>query len=68
MHDELFNEKAMAVYKKPEFGASIYAYIAQLSELLRNSSVLSERFTDRSAETLGKALIGNNLFEAISDT
>lgn len=63
-YSELFNEKALAVYQKPEFRRSIEAYITSLNAFLRDNPVLSENFTDRSAEALGKAFSGNNLFEA----
>ncbi|MCL2045257.1 MAG: hypothetical protein FWG88_02585 [Oscillospiraceae bacterium] len=64
LYDDLFNETALGVYDKREFVESIEEYITNLSHLLTNSSILSERFTDRSAETLGKAFSSNNLFEA----
>ena len=63
-YQDLFNEKALAIFEKPEFRDSIEVYITNLSNLLSTSSVLTERFTDRSAEALGKAFSGNNLFEA----
>lgn len=63
-YSELFNDKVLAVYQKPEFKRSIEAYITSLNTFLKESPILSERFTDRSAEALGKALAGNNLFEA----
>lgn len=63
-YSELFNEKALAVYQKPEFGRSIAAYIDSLSGLLATSSILTTQFTDRSAEALTKAFTGNNLFGA----
>ena len=63
-YNELFNDKALAIYQKPEFRQSIVAYIESLGALLASSSVLSRRFTDRSAEALSKAFSGNNLFEA----
>ena len=63
-YNELFNDKALAIYQKPEFRQSIAAYIESLGALLASSSVLSRRFTDRSAEALSKAFSGNNLFEA----
>lgn len=63
-YNDLFNEKALAIYQNPEFRSSIGTYIENLSNLLSNSTVLSERFTDKSAEALSKAFAGNNLFEA----
>lgn len=63
-YNELFNEKALAVYQNPEFRRSIEAYIVSLNAVLRDNPVLSESFTDRSAEALGKAFSGNNLFDA----
>lgn len=64
VYNDLFNDKALTVYQTPEFRDSIEAYIDSLSNLLANSALLSESFTDRSAEALGKAFEGNNLFEA----
>lgn len=63
-YNDLFNDKALAIYLKPEFRSSIGAYIENLSRLLSTSSILSERFSDRSAEALSKAFISNNLFAA----
>ena len=63
-YGDLFNDKALAVYQKPEFRRSITAYINSLSGLLSNSSILTTQFTDRSAEALTKAFSGNNLFGA----
>ena len=63
-YNDLFNDKALAIYQKAEFQNSIAAYIENLSNLLASSPILSNRFTDRSAEALSKAFSGNNLFEA----
>ncbi|MBO5660141.1 MAG: hypothetical protein J6R98_03780, partial [Bacteroidaceae bacterium] len=63
-YGDLFNDKALAVYQKPEFRRSITAYIDSLSGLLSTSSILTTEFTDRSAEALTKAFSGNNLFGA----
>jgi len=63
-YSELFNEKVLPIYQKHEFKDSIEAYIEKLGDLLSNSDVLTETFTDRSAEALGKSFAGNNLFEA----
>lgn len=63
-YGDLFNDKALAVYQKPEFRRSITAYIDSLSGLLSTSSILTTQFTDRSAEALTKAFSGNNLFGA----
>lgn len=60
----LFNDKAIAVYKKPEFQKNIAEYIKRLDDLLSNSIVLNTVFTDRSAENLGKELAKDNLFDA----
>lgn len=61
-YSELFNDKTMAIYTKPEFISSITAYIQSLSGLLFNSSVLTTSFTERSAEALTKAFGANDLF------
>lgn len=63
-YSELFNEKALAIYQKSEFQSSITEYIESLGKLLSNSNILSEHFTERSAEALGKAFLGNDLFKA----
>lgn len=63
-YSELFNDKAMAVYTNPDFRRYITEYIDSLEELLRTSSLLNEKFTERSAEELSKSLSNNNLFEA----
>ena len=63
-YGDLFNDKALAIYQKPEFRRSITAYIDSLSGLLSTSSILTTQFTDRSAEALTKAFSGNNLFGA----
>lgn len=63
-YSELFNDKALTVYQKPEFKRSIEAYITSLNILLKDNPILSEKFTDRSAEALGKSFVDNNLFEA----
>lgn len=63
-YSELFNDKVMAVYGKREFITSIEEYIENLNTLLENNPILSDRFTDRNAETLGKDLAKHNLFNA----
>lgn len=63
-YNELFNDKVMAVYGKSEFVNSLEDYIANLNSLLADNPVLSERFTDHNAETLGKELAKHNLFNA----
>lgn len=63
-YEKLFNDKTMAVYKKPEFISSIAAYIESLSGLLATSPVLTTSFTERSAEALSKAFDTNDLFGA----
>ena len=60
----LFHEKAIKEYAKPEFRRYIQQYIDRLGELLQNSELLSNSFTDRSAETLTKTFSANNLFSA----
>lgn len=60
----LFHEKAVKEYGKPEFRRYIQQYIERLGELLQNSELLSNSFTDRSAETLTKTFSTNNLFSA----
>lgn len=64
MYADLINEKTLAVYSKPEFKFSLESYIDSLNSLLEESTLLSRGFTDKSAEALGKALAGNNLFAA----
>ena len=60
----LFHEKAVKEYAKQEFRRYIQQYIDRLGELLQNSELLSNSFTDRSAETLTKTFSTNNLFSA----
>lgn len=60
----LFNEKAVKEYGKPEFRRYIEQYIERLGELLHSSDLLTNVFTDRSAETLTKSFASNNLFAA----
>lgn len=62
MYSDLLNDKTIAVYGKPEFRRYIQQYIERLGELLQNSELLSNRFTDRSAEALTKSFTTNNLF------
>ena len=61
---ELFNDKTVAIYSNREFINSIEEYITNLNSLLVDNPVLSERFTDKNAETLAKELSKNNLFNA----
>lgn len=63
-YSELFNDKVLAVYSKREFVSSIEEYIENLNSLLENNPILSDGFTDRNAETLGKELAKHNLFNA----
>ena len=63
-YSELFNDKVMAVYSKREFTNSVEEYIESLNTLLENNPILSDGFTDRNAETLGKELAKHNLFNA----
>ena len=63
-YNELFNDKAMAVYAKKDFINSIDEYISSLNGLLENNPILNNGFTDRNAETLGKELSKHNLFNA----
>ena len=60
----LFHEKALKEYGKPEFRGYIQQYIERLCELLQNSELLNNSFTDRSAEALTKTFSTNNLFSA----
>lgn len=64
LYSELINEKTLAVYSKPEFRSSLESYIESLNAFLEESKLLSKGFTDKSAEALGKAFVGNNLFAA----
>lgn len=64
LYTELINDKTLAVYAKPEFKSSLEAYIDSLNSFLEESTLLSKSFTDKSAEALGKAFSGNNLFAA----
>jgi len=61
---ELFNDKTVVIYSNREFINSIEEYITNLNSLLVDNPILSERFTDRNAETLAKELSKNNLFNA----
>lgn len=63
-YSELFNDKVMAVYGKREFINSLEEYIENLNTLLENNPILSNGFSDRNAETLGKELAKHNLFNA----
>ena len=63
-YSELFNDKVLAVYSKREFVNSIEEYIENLNTLLENNPILSDGFTDRNAETLGKEFAKHNLFNA----
>lgn len=58
----LMHDKAITVYAKPEFRTHIQQYIDRLGQLLQDSELLSQRFTDRSAEALSKSFATNNLF------
>ena len=60
----LFHEKALKEYGKPEFRGYIQQYIERLGELLQNSELLNNNFSDRNAETLTKIFSTNNLFSA----
>lgn len=64
LYSELFNEKAMLVYGNVDFRRNITEYIESLENLLKNSPLLNNQFTERSAEELSKSLATNNLFEA----
>ena len=59
---DLFSDKAIIVYSKPEFKTYIQKYIERLGELLCDSELLSNSFTDRSAEALTKSFMTNDLF------
>lgn len=60
----LFHEKAVKEYSKPEFRNYIQQYIDRLGALFQNSELLSNSFTDRSAEALTKTFTANDLFSA----
>lgn len=64
LYIELINDKTLAVFAKPEFKSSLEDYIDSLNNFLEQSTLLNKRFTDKSAEALGKAFAGNNLFAA----
>ena len=59
---DLMSDKAIAAYGKPEFRRYIQQYIERLGELLQDSELLSNSFTDRSAEALTKSFTTNDLF------
>ena len=59
---DLMSEKAIAVYGKAEFRRYIQQYIERLGELLQDSELLGNTFTDRSAEALTKSFTTNDLF------
>ena len=63
-YSDLFNDKTMVVFSNMDFRRNIREYIESLESLLRSSSFLNERFTERSAEELSKSFFTNNLFEA----
>lgn len=63
-YNELFGDKVLAVYAKQDFITSIESYISNLNTLLSDNPVLSDRFTDQNAETLGKEMAKHNLFNA----
>ena len=63
-YSDLFNDKVLAVYAKPEFISSIEAYIDNLNTLLVDNPILNDQFTDRNAENLGKEFAKHNLFNA----
>ena len=59
---DLMSEKAIAAYGKAEFRRYIQQYIERLGELLQDSELLGNTFTDRSAEALTKSFTTNDLF------
>lgn len=59
---ELFNDKAMKIYERPEFRQHIQMYIERLNDLLHDSELLNDQFTDRSAEALSKSFTTNDIF------
>lgn len=61
-YTELLSDKAIAAYGKTEFRRYIQQYIERLGELLQDSELLSNNFTDRSAEALTKSFTTNDLF------
>ena len=58
----LMSDKAIAAYGKLEFRRYIQQYIERLGELLHDSELLGNSFTDRSAEALTKSFTTNDLF------
>lgn len=61
-YTDLLSDKAIIVYGKPEFKRYIQQYIERLGEILQDSELLSNSFTDRSAEALTKSFMTNDLF------
>lgn len=59
---DLMSDKAIAAYGKLEFRRYIQQYIERLCELLHDSELLGNSFTDRSAEALTKSFTTNDLF------
>ena len=59
---DLMSDKAIAAYGKLEFRRYIQQYIERLGELLNDSELLGNSFTDRSAEALTKSFTTNDLF------
>lgn len=63
-YSELLDPKVVQIYTNPEFLNSIDEYISNLDALLEDNPVLSRNFNDSNAESLGKDLEKNNLFNA----
>lgn len=59
---DLLSDKAMAVYEQTVFKEYVKKYIQRLGELFQDSELLSNSFTDRSAEALTKSFTTNDLF------
>ena len=59
---DMMSDKAIAAYGKLEFRRYIQQYIERLGELLHDSELLGNSFTDRSAEALTKSFTTNDLF------
>lgn len=61
---ELLDPKVIHIYSNPEFIRSINDYVNSLDQLLENNPVLCRDFNDSNAESFGKDLEKNNLFNA----
>lgn len=61
---ELLDPKVIHIYSNPEFIRSINDYVNSLDQLLENNPVLCRNFNDSNAESFGKDLEKNNIFNA----